>query len=188
MTERLIQRQLFEAEGQDVTPTGFSHLPEVKRPGEVGPRLAPGPAPELGRHVYEVRNGMKIRSPGMVANYLMTEVFAPFEDILQEEMWTLLLDQRNVVRYKSMIYRGTVNSAQVRAAEIFLPAVHTNSPFVILAHNHPSSDPDPSPEDIQTTQKIIEAGKLLNIGVLDHLIIGNGGYVSLSERGVDFII
>ena len=91
---------------------------------------------------------MKIMSPGMVADYLMKKVFAPFENILQEEFWTLLLDQRNVIRYKSMIYRGTVNSAQTRAAEIFLPAVQTNSPFVILSHNHPSGNPDPSPEDI----------------------------------------
>jgi DNA repair protein RadC len=75
-----------------------------------------------------------------------------------------------------------VNSSVLRAAEIFRPAVVRNCPHVIVCHNHPSGDPSPSPEDIAVTEQLIEAGKLLDIELLDHLVIGNPRYASLRER------
>lgn len=84
------------------------------------------------------------------------------------------------------MYVGSVNSAQVRVGEVFRDAVRRNSTAVIVAHNHPSGDPTPSPEDILVTRQIVEAGKLLDVDVLDHLILGRGRYVSMRERGAGF--
>ena len=103
-----------------------------------------------------------------------------------EEMWVVCLDQRNRVRCLVELYKGTVNSSQVRVAEVFRQAIAENSPAIIVAHNHPSSDTTPSPDDIAVTRAIIQAGKLLDISVLDHLIISHGQFTSLKERGLGF--
>jgi DNA repair protein RadC len=81
---------------------------------------------------------------------------------------------------------GSVNSAQVRVGEVFRDAVRRNSAAIIAAHNHPSGDPKPSPDDELVTRQIVEAGKLLDIDVLDHLILCRSRYVSLRERGIGF--
>jgi DNA repair protein RadC len=82
------------------------------------------------------------------------------------------------------VYKGSLNSSMVRIAEIFRAAIEAPAAAIIVAHNHPSGDPSPSPEDIRVTKQIVEAGKLLDIELLDHLIIGNGRYISLKERGL----
>jgi DNA repair protein RadC len=79
-----------------------------------------------------------------------------------------------------------VNSAQIRVGEVFRDAVRRNSTAAIVAHNHPSGDPSPSPEDILVTRQLVEAGTLLDIELLDHLIIGRGRYASMRERGLGF--
>jgi DNA repair protein RadC len=85
------------------------------------------------------------------------------------------------------IYVGNVNSAVVRAAEVFRPAIRDNAPSIIVAHNHPSGDPTPSPEDIAITRELVAAGKLLGIELLDHIVIGNGSrYISLNEKRLGF--
>jgi DNA repair protein RadC len=80
------------------------------------------------------------------------------------------------------VYHGSVNSAQVRIAELFRPAFRYNAPAVILAHNHPSTDISPSPDDIAVTRAIVEAGKLLDIALVDHLIVSAASFVSFRER------
>jgi DNA repair protein RadC len=104
----------------------------------------------------------------------------------QEELWTLLLDIRNQVLDIEKVYRGSLTSSQVRVGELFKAAIRRNAAAIIVVHNHPSGDPSPSPDDIALTRAIIEAGKLLDIQVLDHLVIGLGRYVSLKERGLGF--
>ena len=84
------------------------------------------------------------------------------------------------------VYIGSLNSASVRVGELFREAIRVNSAAVIVAHNHPSGDPTPSPEDVHVTRQIVEAGKLLDIDVLDHLVIGQQRWVSLKERGLGF--
>ena len=84
------------------------------------------------------------------------------------------------------VYRGSLNSAPIRPADIFKGAVRNNAASVILAHNHPSGDPTPSPEDARATEQLVEAGKLLDIEVLDHLVIGQASYVSLRQRRLGF--
>jgi DNA repair protein RadC len=85
------------------------------------------------------------------------------------------------------IYVGNVNTSVVRAAEVFRLAIRDNAPSIIVAHNHPSGDPTPSPEDVAITRELASAGKLLGIDLLDHVVIGSGGrYVSLNEKRLGF--
>jgi DNA repair protein RadC len=86
----------------------------------------------------------------------------------------------------STIYQGSVNSTSFRVGELFREAVRHNASSMILVHNHPSGDPTPSPEDVQVTRILVEAGKMMDIEVLDHLVIGHGKYVSLKERRLGF--
>ncbi|MGQ9832641.1 MAG: RadC family protein [Candidatus Villigracilaceae bacterium] len=106
----------------------------------------------------------------------------------KEQMRVFLLDTRNRVLDIVQVAYGSVNSAHIRIAEVFTPAVRRNATAILLAHNHPSGDPSPSPDDIAVTRNIVQAGKLLDIDVLDHIIIGIGDkrWVSLKERGVEF--
>ena len=105
----------------------------------------------------------------------------------QEELRVMLLDTRNRVMGVRSIYKGSLNTSVVRVGEIFRPAIEAPAAAIIIAHNHPSQDASPSPEDVHVTRQIAEAGKLLDIDVLDHLIIAAGGrYVSLKERSLGF--
>jgi DNA repair protein RadC len=104
----------------------------------------------------------------------------------KEHLRVLLLDQRNHVLEIVEVYVGSVNSSQVRIAEIFKPAIARMAPAIIVVHSHPSGDPTPSPDDVAVTRAIVQAGKLLDISCLDHLVIGQGKWVSLKERGLGF--
>jgi DNA repair protein RadC len=104
----------------------------------------------------------------------------------QEYLKVMLLDTRNRLIDLVEVYHGSVNSSQVRIAEVFKPAIQRMAPAVIVLHNHPSRCIDPSPDDIAVTRAIVQAGKLLDIQCLDHLIIAGGRYVSLKERGLGF--
>lgn len=84
------------------------------------------------------------------------------------------------------MYRGSVNTAMIRVGEVFKEALRLNATSIIVAHNHPTSDPTPSPEDILVTRQIVEAGKLLDCECLDHLILAGNRFVSLRERGLGF--
>ena len=104
----------------------------------------------------------------------------------QERLRVVLLNQRNQVLSIPEVYRGSVNSSLIRVAELFREAVRQNCPAIVLVHNHPSGDPTPSNDDIVMTKQAVEAGKLLDVEVLDHVIIGQGRYVSLKEQGLGF--
>jgi DNA repair protein RadC len=104
----------------------------------------------------------------------------------REHLRTLLLDRRNRVLEMVEIYQGSVSSSQVRVGEVFQAAVGRTASAIIVIHNHPSGDPTPSPDDVAVTRAIVQAGKLLDIDVLDHLVIGQGKWVSLKERGLGF--
>ena len=104
----------------------------------------------------------------------------------QEVLVVLALDTRNRVVDTIEVYRGSLNASPVRVCELFRPAIQRNCASVILSHNHPSGDPSPSPEDINLTRLTVQAGKLLDIDVLDHLVIGQSWWVSLKEKGLGF--
>ena len=103
-----------------------------------------------------------------------------------EHLRVMLLDSRNRVLDIVDVYRGSVNSSQVRISEVFRPAVQRNAPALIVIHSHPSGDPTPSPDDVTVTRAIVSAGKLMDVDVLDHIVIGGNRWVSLKERGLGF--
>lgn len=122
--------------------------------------------------------GTKIRAPRDIASLVMPEM----RQLTTEHMRILVLDTKNQVLLNRVIYRGTVNSTVLRIAEIFRPAIARNAPAIALCHNHPSNDCTPSSEDIAVTEQLVQAGRLLDIELVDHLIVGDGTYVSLKER------
>ena len=125
---------------------------------------------------------LRITSPADAANLMSPRM----RHLQQEELHVILLDTRNRVMKIAEIYKGSLNTSVVRIGELFRPAIEMMAAAVIVAHNHPSSDPSPSPEDVNVTRQIVQAGKLLDIELLDHLVIADQGYVSLKERGLGF--
>ena len=104
--------------------------------------------------------------------------------LAQEQLRVLLLNTKNLVVGQRVVYQGNVNSSMIRPAEVLRPAVIEAVPSIIISHNHPSTDPTPSPEDAAITRELAQAGKLLGIELLDHVVIGGDRFVSLKERGL----
>ncbi len=159
---------------------------EVCKQHGIGPAKAAQikAAIELGRRlaILSPDDRVAIHSPADAANLVMYEMAA----LEQEELRVIILDTRNRVHGAPMVYKGSLNSSQARVGELFKEAIRRNASGIILVHNHPSGDPSPSPDDITLTRAIVQAGKLLDIEVLDHLVIGRGKFVSLKERGLGF--
>jgi DNA repair protein RadC len=105
----------------------------------------------------------------------------------QEQMRVILLDTKNKVIHTTTVYQGSVHTTVIRVSELMKAAVRANATSMLIAHNHPSGDPTPSPEDVAVTTEIVKAAKLLDIDLLDHIVIGEAGkFVSLKERGLGF--
>jgi DNA repair protein RadC len=151
---------------------GTAKAVEIKAAIELGRRLA----------VQAPGETLQVSSPSEVASVLAAEM-AYLE---QEHLRVVLLNTKNHILGVHEVYKGSVNASLVRVGEIFREPVRRNCPSVIVAHNHPSGDPAPSAEDIHVTRQIVQAGKLLDIEVLDHIIIGHHRWVSLRERGLGF--
>lgn len=139
---------------------------------------------ELGRRLTleSPEERASINSPADAAALVQYEMAV----LEQEHLRVILLDRRNRVLETVEVYKGSVNSSQVRVGELFKEAVRKNASALIVIHNHPSGDPTPSPDDVAVTRAIVQAGKLLDVEVLDHLVIGQGRWVSLKERGLGF--
>jgi DNA repair protein RadC len=139
---------------------------------------------ELGRRLgaQEPDERPVIHSPGDAAELVRYEMGA----LEQEHLRVILLDTRNRVISIEKIYVGSLNASTVRVGELFRPAIQRSAASLIVIHNHPSGDPAPSPEDVALTRAIVQSGKLLDIDVLDHLVIGHNRWVSLKERGLGF--
>ncbi|NLG97434.1 MAG: DNA repair protein RadC [Chloroflexi bacterium] len=151
---------------------GIAKAAQIKAAIELGARLrleAPQERPA-------------IHSPADAAALVEYEMSA----LPVEHLRVINLDTRNRVINIENIYVGSLNASTVRVGELFKPAIQRNAASIIVLHNHPSGDPSPSPEDIALTRAIVQAGKLLDIEVLDHLVIGQARWVSLKERGLGF--
>jgi DNA repair protein RadC len=122
----------------------------------------------------------KIRSPRDVFD----AVRGYLADVDREHFLTLLLNTKNGIVGVNTTSIGTLNSSLVHPREVFKAAIIANSAAVILVHCHPSGNPDPSNEDLEITRRLVEAGKILGIEVLDHVIVGDGCWVSLKEKGI----
>ena len=159
---------------------------ELRQQRGVGPAKAAQlkAAVELGRRLSIAlpEERPTIQSPDDAAALLLYEMGA-FE---QEHFRVLLLDTRNHLIRTVEVYRGSLNTSLIRVGEVFKEAVRSNAAAVIVAHNHPSGDPTPSPDDVSVTRALVEAGRILDIEVLDHLVIGKNRFVSLKAKGLGF--
>jgi DNA repair protein RadC len=139
---------------------------------------------ELGRRLLAdwPASSWTIRSPRDVADRLILQMGR----LEREELRIVVLNTKNVVLRVVTVYQGNVASSLVRVGELFRDAVRLNGSSLIMVHNHPSGDPTPSPDDLHLTAEALAAGRLLDIQLLDHLIIGHDAYVSLRDRGMSF--
>jgi DNA repair protein RadC len=124
----------------------------------------------------------RVRSPADIAAVFMMEM----AHLDQEQLRVACLNTRNNLQKVHLVYQGSLNTSLMRIGEVYKEPVRLNSAAIIVAHNHPSGDPDPSPEDVLVTRQIVDAGKLLDVECLDHLVIGQGRWVSMRERGLGF--
>lgn len=139
---------------------------------------------ELGRRLLAdwPSGRWSIRGPRDVADRLILQMGR----LEREELRAVVLDTKNHVLRVTTVYQGNVSASLVRVGELFRDAVRLNAAGIILVHNHPSGDPTPSPEDLHLTAEALAAGRLLDIALLDHLVIGHDAYVSLRDRGIAF--
>jgi DNA repair protein RadC len=174
------------ADAESLAGLARMSVAELAEMPEVGPATAGAirAALELGRRLMgeSIGEAPQIRSPSDAATLLLPEM----QTLEQEHLVTIILDTRNRLLTIHTIYIGSLNTSVVRVGELFREAIRRNAAAILVAHNHPSGDPAPSPEDVAVTRQIVEAGKLMDIDVLDHLVIGRGRFVSLKERGLGF--
>jgi DNA repair protein RadC len=136
---------------------------------------------ELGRRISRSRpeEAFVVRKPQDAADYVMEEL----RYLQKEHFVCLFLNTKNHIIARETLSVGTLNASLVHPREVFRSAIKRSSAAIICVHNHPSGDPTPSPEDITITKRLAEAGEIVGIDVLDHLVIGDGRYVSLKEQG-----
>ena len=164
--------QMDVAELARIRGLGDAKAVRLKAALELGRRLAalsPDQRPQVG-------------SPEDIANLLQIEMSA----LEQEQLRVVLLDTKHRILGTRTVYQGSVNQAQVRVAEVFRDAIRQNATAIVAVHNHPSGDPTPSAADVALTVEVVAAGRLLDIELLDHLIIGQGRWVSLKRLGLGF--
>jgi DNA repair protein RadC len=139
---------------------------------------------ELGRRLLADWPSARwmVRSPRDVADRLVLQMGR----LEREELRVVLLNAKNVVLRVATVYQGNVSASLVRIGELFKDAVRLDAAGLILVHNHPSGDPTPSPDDLHLTAETLAAGRLLDVQLLDHLVIGHDAYVSMRDRGIAF--
>jgi DNA repair protein RadC len=139
---------------------------------------------ELGRRFFgESKDGMYIKTPKDAYEYL-----SDMRKIKKEFFRGLYLDVNNRLIHDELISVGTLTTNLVHPREVFYPAISKRAVAIILAHNHPSGDPEPTEDDIEMTKQMVNVSKIMEIELLDHVIIGNNKFVSLKQRGVNFDI
>jgi DNA repair protein RadC len=141
-------------------------------------------AVELGRRTVSLapEDRLTVRSPADIANFCIPDMAL----LDRETLRVILFNMKNQVLAVQDLYRGSLNRSVVRVAEVFREAIRQNAAAIAVVHNHPSGDPSPSSEDVAVTRDLVDAGRLLDIEVLDHIIVAGQRYVSLKERGLGF--
>jgi len=137
---------------------------------------------ELGKRISRQRvkqSSPDFSSPQAIADYVMEDMRV----LPQEQFAAAYLSTKNQLISFQTLTVGTINASLAKSRDVFRYAIRYNAAAIILLHNHPSGDPEPSREDVTVTQRIAEAGRVMEIPVLDHIIIGDGTFVSLCERG-----
>ena len=179
---RLAENLLDRAGG--LAGLGHATLEEVEQVRGIGEAKAVTllAALELGRRVDSLAplDRTAVRTPDDVAALLLPR----FRYESRESFVAVLLSTKNHVLKTPVISVGSLNASIVHPRELFREAINASAAAVIVAHNHPSGDPTPGPEDVSLTRKLVEAGKILDIPVLDHVVLGDGKYVSFKEKGI----
>ncbi|MFA5576208.1 MAG: DNA repair protein RadC [Tissierellaceae bacterium] len=158
-------QELIETKG-----IGQSKAAQILAAIEIGKRL----------NYLEASNKVKINEPASIANLYMDEM-----RFFQKEHFRIaLLDTKNQIIVTEEISIGTLNASIVHPRDVFKAAIKRNANAMILIHNHPSGDPKPSNEDINITRRLVDAGNLIGIKVLDHIIIGDNRYISFKEKNL----
>ena len=161
------------AEIQQVAGAGPTTAARLRAALELGHRLS----------ITGPNDNRVIQSPNDAAGLFLHRM----QHLEQEHLMVLLLDTRNrVIGEPIDLYHGSLNMSLIRIAEVFRPAIRANAAAILVAHNHPSGSPEPSPEDVAITRAIVQAGHLLDMECLDHLIIAGGLFVSLKSKGLGF--
>ncbi|MGI5823245.1 MAG: RadC family protein [Dethiobacteria bacterium] len=155
---------------QEIKGIGLAKAVQIKAALELGRRMAATLRPAA----------LSLNSPQDVAGFLMEEMRYYHKEYFK----IILLNTKNQIISLEDISVGSLNSSIVHPREIFHVSIKKSAAAIILAHNHPSGDPHPSNEDLEVTKRVAEAGEILGIKVLDHLIIGEGKYFSLKEKGL----
>lgn len=160
-------------------PEDFLHINGIKK-AKASRLLA---VCELAKRINSYRGSVeeiKITEPKVVADIFKNEM----QHLSQEVVKLMILNTKNVVISIKEVFRGSLNSSILHPREIFSEALKRNGASIIICHNHPSGDPTPSKEDVNITMRIKECGKLIGIDLLDHIIIGSKGYISLKEKSI----
>jgi DNA repair protein RadC len=177
-------REIISHFGDNLRELGSADLAEICAIKGMGPAKATGikAAFTLASRFQarKLEHLDRFTSPRQVFDYFHHE----FRDSRKEYFLTLLLDGKNRIIRRVQISEGSLNQSIVHPREVFSPAVKESAAAVILVHNHPTGDPVPSSEDIAITRRLKEAGDIMGIKVLDHIIVGDGEYVSFVERGL----
>jgi DNA repair protein RadC len=160
------------AEFAELKGIGAAKIAQIKAAFELGKRL-------LSENGNSSAKKPFFKNSQEVYNYCM----AKFYGLKKEKFLCMLLDTKNRVFKEAVISEGTLTSSLVHPREVFRCAIKEAAASVLFVHNHPSGDPAPSKDDIDITKRLIETGKIVGINVLDHIIIGDGKYVSIMERG-----
>jgi len=177
-------REIIAHFGDNLRELGSADLAEICSIKGMGPAKATGikAAFTLAARFQSRRleHLDRFTSPRQVFDYFHHE----FRDSRKEYFLTLLLDGKNRIIRRVQVSEGSLNQSIVHPREVFIPAVKESAAAIILLHNHPTGDPAPSSEDIAITRRLREAGDIMGIKVLDHIIIGDGEFVSFVERGL----
>ncbi|TFH35996.1 MAG: DNA repair protein RadC [Anaerolineales bacterium] len=171
---------------RDLQAISMAAQQELTQIPGIGPARAASlkAALELGRRLKTpAEDAPTIQSPDDAASLLMPKI----GHLEKERLMVLILNTRNrLIGDPIEVYNGSLNASMVRVGEVFRPALHANAAAIIIAHNHPSGDITPSPEDIALTKAFVQAGRMLDVDVLDHLIVSSSTYISLKARGLGF--
>jgi DNA repair protein RadC len=177
---RVRARQILELfELADLARTSLDHLARDATLGRSAARRLSA-AFALGRRVARSSRAARcaMRSPSLVYELMSSEVVG----LAQETFHVLLLDGKHRLRRRQRVSEGTLTTSLVHPREVFGPAIREGAAALICVHNHPSGDPEPSREDLEVTRRLIEAGRLLGVPLLDHVVVADEGYVSIRER------
>lgn len=179
---KIAQRMIGTSEGlQFVSTSTLQELSEFKGIGAAKATQIKA-AIELGKRLrnYRIDNRIKINKPEDAIEVLMEDM----RYLKKEHLKVIFLNTKNIIIDVKDLSIGSLSSSIVHPREVFSEAIRKSSSSIIVCHNHPSGDPTPSMEDINITRRLHEVGKLVGIDLLDHLIIGDGNYVSLKEKGI----